>query len=89
MQGERRRGFPIEPLEKRDELLRAVPRMTLANHHAIEQAQRRKQRRRAVPNVIVRLPLGEVRLQRQDRPRAVQRLDIAFLVHGEHDGGCR
>ena len=78
--------FAIQPLEKRDELLCAVPRVTLADDHPIEHAQGRKERGRAVSNIVVRLPLGHVGLQRQHRARAVEGLDIALFIDREHDG---
>src|SRR6476659_1786278 len=52
MQIEAGRRFSIEPLEKGNELFRPVPRMTFPDHHAIEQAHGRKQRGRAVANVV-------------------------------------
>jgi hypothetical protein len=70
-------GFAIEPLEKRDELFRSMPRVTLADNHAVQQAHGGKQRLRPMSNVIVRLPLGNVGSQRQDGAGAVERLDIA------------
>jgi hypothetical protein len=40
-----------------------------------------KQRGGAVAEVVVGAPLGQPRPERQDRLRAVQRLDLGLLVH--------
>jgi hypothetical protein len=42
MQIEVRRRFPIEPLEKREEVLCAMPRVTLADGDPVEQPHGRK-----------------------------------------------
>jgi hypothetical protein len=38
----------------------------------------------AVADVIVRLPLGDARPHRQDRPGPVQGLALCFLIHADH-----
>ena len=48
--------------------------------------ERRVQARGAVALVVVRGALGGAGQQRQDRRGAVQCLDLALLVHAEHDG---
>ena len=51
--------------------------------------QGREQRGRAVPGVVMRPPFGLPRLHRQQGLRAVQGLDLAFLVDAEHDRSVR
>jgi hypothetical protein len=43
----------LDPIEEAEELLVPVPRHALADDATVEHVQRRKQGRRAVPNVIV------------------------------------
>ena len=60
--------------------------MQLADHPAGLQLQRGKQGSGAIPFVVVRAALHLARLQRQQRLRAVQRLNLALLIHAEHQG---
>ena len=39
----------------------------------------------AVPDVVVRVPFGDVRPHRQDRLGSVRGLDLGLLVHADHD----
>jgi hypothetical protein len=39
-----------------------------------------------MPLVIVRLPSGDARRQRQNRFRPIQRLHLALFIHAQHDG---
>jgi hypothetical protein len=53
--------------------------------------ERRKQRRRPMPTLVVRGALDLPRTHRQHGSRPVQRLNLRFLVDAEHDrmrGGC-
>lgn len=47
--------------------------------------QRSEQGRGAVADIVVGAALGTARAQRQDRLRAVQRLDLGLQVHAQHD----
>ena len=59
--------------------------MAAPDHLAAGDVQRGKERGGAVPIVIMGLPLGLARSQRQNRLAAVQRLDLTFLVHAQDD----
>ena len=61
-----------------------VSRHTLANHFAIQHAQSRKEGRRAVAFVIVSHRAAAALLERQPWLGAVQRLDLALLIHTKH-----
>jgi hypothetical protein len=69
-----------------DALPAALARQTFPDDLAIQQAERGKQRGRSVPLVIVRLPRRDSRTERQQGGRPVQRLNLAFLVHGQDQG---
>src|ERR1035441_6571966 len=63
----------------------AMPGVTLANDLAVQDAQRRKKRRRAVALVIVRHGSAPALLdERQPRLGAIQRLNLALLVQTQH-----
>ena len=73
-----RRQLRVEALEEFQKLLMAMPAMTLADHFPGRDIQGRKQRGRAVANVVVGLAGRDARAHRQQRPRAVQRLHLTF-----------
>lgn len=58
-----------------------MPRLAFANHRSFEDIQRSEQRSCSVPFLIVGLPLRQTGPQRQNRLRAVQCLNLAFLIH--------
>src|SRR5205809_8031180 len=58
--------------------------MQLADHLAGCYIQRRKQRRGAMSLVVMGASLGDTRRQRQQRLRAIQRLDLALLIDTQH-----
>ena len=60
--------------------------MQLADDAVGLQFQRGKQRSRPVAFVVMRAALELARPHRQQRLCAVQRLDLALLVHAEHQG---
>jgi hypothetical protein len=49
----------------------------------------RKQRRYSMPLVIMRLPGGDARCQRQNRFGPIQRLDLTLFIYTQHDGAVR
>ena len=57
-----------------------------AEHGAFEDVEGGKQRRGAVPLVVMGQGSGLARLQRQAWLGAVEGLDLAFLVDRQHDG---
>ena len=66
-------GRLFDVREEAHKRLRVPLRSALAQDDAVEHAQRRIQTGRAVPDVVVGLPLRYARPQRQHRPRPVQR----------------
>ena len=60
----------------------AVALHVLADHRAIEDIERGKQRRRAMALVVVGQRGAASLLHRQAGLRAVERLDLRLLIHG-------
>ena len=79
----------IDAAQELAEFLGAVPRMTGADDGPGFYIQRREQRRGAVPDVIMGASGRQARPHRQQRRRAIQRLNLALLVHAEHQGAIR
>jgi hypothetical protein len=75
-------GDGVEEFAKLD---RAMVAMTLADHCAGLHVERGKQRRRAVARVVVRAPLDLLGAHRQQGLRAIERLDLRFLVYTEDE----
>ena len=71
----------IEDLPKSDG---TMPSMKLGHDRGGCDVERRKQRRRAMPFVIVGPSLGLPRAHRQQRLRAIERLNLRFLIQAEH-----
>ena len=76
----------LDGVEEADELLMAMPVHVAADHGSVEDVQRREERRRAMPLVVVGHGAGATLLQRQAGLGAVERLDLALLVDRQHDG---
>ncbi len=76
----------IDGAQEGEELLGPVPPMHFADDFAGGDVQCRKQGRGAVAAVIMGAPLGH---SRHHRLRAVERLNLAFLVHTQHQGAIR
>lgn len=83
MQVQMGRGVGIDPLEEPDKLLMPVPRHTISDDLAIEHAQGRKERGRAIALVVVGLPSWDAGPQRQQGLRPVEGLDLALLVDAQ------
>ncbi len=62
-----------------------MPGQAVPGHLAGRDLQRGEQRRGAVPDVVVRAPLGQPGLHRQHRRGPVQRLDLRLLIHAQND----
>ena len=75
---------PLDGCDEADELLMPMARHAAADHLAFEHAERGEQGRRAVAFVIVREGRAFPPLQRKTRLGPVERLDLAFLVDGDH-----
>jgi len=67
-------------LMKTDKLLMPMPRHALADHRTVEDIERREQRGRAVPDIIVSHRSGPAPFHWQTRLGAVERLDLRLLV---------
>src|SRR5215472_5576148 len=79
------RDLSLDRVQKADELLMPVPLHAAADDLAFEHVEGGKQRGRAVALVVMRHRPATARFQRQARLRAVERLDLRFLVNAEHD----
>ena len=79
----------VQIVEEVEELLVAVPAVASANHLAGGYVQRREQRGHPVTDVVVRGPLTLAGRHRQQRPGAVQGLDLALLVDAQDDRPLR
>jgi len=62
-----------------------MSRLASSDHRPLQNVERGEQRGRSVPFVIVRLSCWQTGPQRKNRLRAVQRLNLAFLIHAEDD----
>lgn len=76
----------IDRVEEADELLMAVLLHIPPDHGAVENVERCKQRSGPVTLVIMGHRAEPSLLERQPRMRAVERLHLALLVKGQHDG---
>jgi hypothetical protein len=75
----------VDVLEEAEELLMAVALLALREHLAGADVERGEERRRAVPDVAVRDALDVAEPQRDRRLRALERLDLALLVHAQDE----
>src|SRR5206468_5665021 len=73
--------YRVEELSK---LHRPVAAMTRARDPAALDVQGGEERRRAVAYVIVRPPFDLAGAHRQQRLRAIERLDLRFFIAAEH-----
>ena len=74
----------LDGVEEADELLMAMALHASADDLAVEHVEGGEQRRRAVALVVVRHGAGSAALHGQAGLRAVERLDLALLVDGQH-----
>src|ERR1019366_6747859 len=75
----------IDRPQELQELDVAVTRKALTDHRPGQDIQRGEQRRGPVALVVMSHRAGPARLDRQRRLGAVQRLDLALLVHAKDD----
>ena len=80
------RDGPLDGCDEADELLMPMARHAAADDLAFEHAERGEQGRRAMAFAVVREGCAFPPLQRKTRLGPVERLDLAFLVDGDH---CR
>ncbi len=74
----------INHVENLTELCGSVPLMKLGDHVARLRVERGKQGGRAVTRVVMRPAFHLPGLQRQQRLRALERLDLRFLIDAKH-----
>ena len=74
----------VDLIQKLDEFLRPMAQQAFADHLARFDVERSKQRRRAVALVVVGHRGRPALLQGQARLCAVEGLDLALLVHAQH-----
>ena len=89
VQAGRRRKLAIEPTQEAQKLLMAVTRVVLGDHPPLADMERGKQAGRAMPFIVVGEGPAAAMLQGQAWLRAIQRLNLALLVHTEHHGVLR
>ena len=86
MQIEMGRRLDIDLVEETNEFLVSMTRHAVADHFAIEQAQRCEQCGRSVALVVVRHGPTAPLLDRQSWLSTIECLDLAFLVDAQHQG---
>ncbi len=79
----------IDLLEETDEFLMPMPRHAVANHFAVEHAQGRKQRGRAVAFVVVCPGCAVALPQRKTWLGTIESLNLTFLVDTRNEGFLR
>ena len=84
-----RRGLPIHLRQKLQKLLVPMAGHAGSNHPSIEHAEGREQRGGAMPFIVMGLTGGQSRTQRQQGPRAVQCLNLTFLVDTQDQRAVR
>jgi len=80
-----RRGRVLNSIEEADELLMSVSLHATAEHGAVEDVQRREQRRGAVTLVVMGHGAAFAGLERQAALGPVKGLDLGLLVDRQHD----
>ena len=83
------RDTAVEVTKKREKFLVAMARLTQGNHFAIKGIECSEQGSSAVAVVIVSYSFDIAQPHRQHRLGAFQRLDLAFLVHAQHQAPCQ
>jgi hypothetical protein len=86
MQIEIRRCLGVDLVEKTNEFLVSMARHAVADHFAIEHAQRGEQCGGAVALVVVRHGPAAPLLDRQSWLGTIEGLNLAFLVDAQHQG---
>jgi hypothetical protein len=86
---ERCRHVLVDGAQKLQELLGPVAAVQLADHPSAGDVEGGNERRGSVTGMVVRAPFGQPRGERQNRLRAVERLNLGLLVHTQHQGPVR
>ena len=85
MQGDLSGEFLVQSSEKPEELLVPMPLMALSDDATAQNFQGREQSGGAVAFVIMRHRPATAFLQGQAGLRTIQRLNLALLIHTQHD----
>src|SRR5271156_444372 len=80
------RDLAFDGAEEADELLVSMALHVAADHRAVEDIHSGEQRRRAMPDVVVRHGSGPALLERQTRLGAIEGLDLALFIERQDDG---
>ena len=80
------RHLRLDCIQKLSELHRAMTTVKLAHDLTCLGLERRKQRGRTVPLVIMSAPLGLARPHRQQWLGSIERLNLGLLIDTKHDG---
>ena len=80
------RNLALDGLQEADEFLMAMALHVVADDRSVEDVHGREQGCRPVPLAIMGHGSGAAPLHRQAGLGAVERLDLALLVDGKHDG---
>src|ERR1700735_633109 len=78
------RDLGLDLIEKADELLMPVLLHALPDDRTVEHVERREERGRSVALIVMGHRPAAPLLQRQARLGPVQRLDLGFLIKGQH-----
>ena len=78
----------IDVAQEGHEILRAMLRLAAGEDLTRRDVQRGEEIQGAVAHVVVRPPFGLAEVHRQDRLRALQRLDLGFLVDRRRPPHC-
>jgi hypothetical protein len=84
-----RGNLGVEMPKECEKLLVPVPALALREDVAPVHIERREERGGAVAEVVVRDALDVAEPHRQQWGRALQRLDLALLINGQHEGVVR
>ena len=84
MQVQPRRGVRIDALEETDKFLMSMARHAIADHFAVEHAQRGKQGGSSVTLVVVGLAGRDSRTQGKQGLRSVQRLNLTLFIDAQN-----
>jgi len=80
------RSRPVDALQEGQELAVPVARQAGPHDGSLQHVEGGEQGGRAMAHIVVGLPSGDPRPQRQDRLRALQGLDLTLLVHAQDQG---
>ena len=79
----------IDGLQEMEKLGRPMPAMDFTDDAPRLDIERGKEVGRPMPHIVVRVAFDLPGPHRQERLRAIQRLDLRLLVDGQHQGAVR